>query len=474
MLKSTSLKNDRNLLIIKKQLTLDCKNVSLITKGIMAGSDPQPKKATPPRPAINAPRKPLQVMHISRKTDEELLNEESSEKELSDQTKDKRFDEKVLAEKEISKLKKAPEQQKLIPEDPRDSFQATTMEDLLRAENNSYSKKNIEALDDQNVFEQKSRTVDEFDFDEDEFLAALEENQPIGTTGEIAKGSVIAVESDGIYVDIGGKAPGFMPKNECGLGVITNLKERFPKGLQVEVLVTKEQNADGMVTISCRALELRKSWDKVQNLAKEGKVIRVKINGFNRGGVTCDFEGLRGFIPRSQLEDGENHQSLVSKTINTAFLEVNPERRKLVLSEKKAAIASRFSELEIGQLIEGEILTIKPYGFFVDLKGVSGLLHHSMVTNGSMRSLREVFQTGESIKALITDLDPSRGRIGLNTALLEGPPGELITDKAKVMEEADERAIKARNSLNKEKVDPQKQEKDINLSSKLYIEEKKL
>ena len=339
------------------------------------------------------------------------------------------------------------------------------MEDLLRSENSTPYKKNTEAFDDQNIFEQKSRTVDEFDFDEDEFLAALEENQPIGTTGEIAKGSVIAVESDGIYVDIGGKAPGFMPKNECGLGVITNLKERFPKGLQVEVLVTREQNADGMVTISCRALELRKSWDKVQNLAKEGKVIRVKINGFNRGGVTCDFEGLRGFIPRSQLEDGENHQSLVSKTINTAFLEVNPERRKLVLSEKKAVIASRFSELEIGQLIEGEILTIKPYGFFVDLKGVSGLLHHSMVTNGSMRSLREVFQPGESIKALITDLDPSRGRIGLNTALLEGPPGELITDKTKVMEEANERAIKARNSLNKEKVDPQKEKEEINLSS---------
>ncbi len=463
MLKSTSWKNDRNLLISKKQLNLGCKNVSLITKGIMAGSDPQPKKATPPRPPINASRKPLQVMHISRKTEEEIFKEESSEKDVFIQSKDKRFEEKVLAKKDISPLK-APDQKKVIIESKVDNFQAQTMEDLLRSENN-HDEENFSSYDDQNIFEQKNRKVDEFDFDEDEFLAALEENQPIGTTGEIAKGSVIAVESDGIYVDIGGKAPGFMPKNECGLGVITNLKERFPKGLQVEVLVTREQNADGMVTISCRALELRKSWDKVQNLAKEGKVIRVKINGFNRGGVTCDFEGLRGFIPRSQLEDGENHQSLVSKTTNAAFLEVNPERRKLVLSEKKAAIASRFSELEIGQLIDGEILTIKPYGFFVDLKGVSGLLHHSMVTNGSMRSLREVFQPGESIKALITDLDPSRGRIGLNTALLEGPPGELITDKAKVMEEAEERAIKARNSLNKEKVDPQKEEKNINLSS---------
>ena len=82
-----------------------------------------------------------------------------------------------------------------------------------------------------------------------------------------------------------------------------------------------------------------------------------------------------------------------------------------------------------------------------------------------MRSLREVFQTGESIKALITDLDPSRGRIGLNTALLEGPPGELITDKEKVMQEADERAIKARNSLNKEKVGNQQEDIAINPSS---------
>ena len=430
----------------------------------MAGSDSQPKKATPPKPAVNAERKPLQVMHISRKTEDEIINKESPEEEISDQSKDKRFEEKVLAEREISQLKKAPEQKKIIRDRPVTSNEANTMEDLFRSETIS-DPKNIETFAEQNNFEQQSRTVDEFDFDEDEFLAALEDNQPIGTTGEIAKGSVITVESDGIYVDIGGKAPGFMPKNECGLGVITNLKERFPKGLQVEVLVTREQNADGIVTISCRALELRKSWEKVQNLAKEGKVIRVKINGFNRGGVTCDFEGLRGFIPRSQLEDGENHQSLVSKTINTAFLEVNPERRKLVLSEKKAAIASRFSELEIGQLIEGEILTIKPYGFFVDLKGVSGLLHHSMVTNGTMRSLREVFQTGESIKALITDLDPSRGRIGLNTALLEGPPGELITDKEKVMQEADERAIKARNSLNKEKVGNQQEDIAINPSS---------
>jgi small subunit ribosomal protein S1 len=263
----------------------------------------------------------------------------------------------------------------------------------------------------------------------------------------VVHGVVIGLESDGVYVDIGGKAPGFMPKQECGLGVITNLKERFPKGLEVDVLVTREQNADGMVTVSARALALRQSWEKVRQLDKDGKVMQVKINGFNRGGVTCDLEGLRGFIPRSQLNEGENHEALVGRTLGVVFLEVNPETRKLVLSEKKASTAARFSELEVGQLVEGRIVSVKPYGFFVDLGGVSGLLHQSCITGGALRSLREVFDQGEVIRALITEVDPGRGRIALNTALLEGQPGEWLIDKPKLLAEAEDRANRARSLL---------------------------
>lgn len=291
-----------------------------------------------------------------------------------------------------------------------------------------------------------SRTVDEFDFDEEAFLAALDENEFVGSTGEVAKGVVVGVESDGVYVDIGGKAPGFMPKKEAALGVITNLKERFPRGLEVEVLVTREQNADGMVTVSARALALRQSWEKVRQLEKEGKVVQVKVNGFNRGGVTADLEGLRGFIPRSQLQE-ENHEALVGKTLGVVFLEVNPETRKLVLSEKKAASAALFQNLEVGQLVEGQVVAVKPYGLFVDLGGVSGLLHQSSISGGQLRDLREVFDHGDRVKALITELDPSRGRIALNTALLEGQPGELLIDKEKVMAEATDRANRARNVL---------------------------
>jgi small subunit ribosomal protein S1 len=292
-----------------------------------------------------------------------------------------------------------------------------------------------------------ARTVDDFDFDADAFLAALDEQEFVGTTGEVATGTVVGIESDGVYVDIGGKAPGFMPKKECGLGVITNLKERFPRGTAVEVLVTREQNADGMVTVSARALALRQSWEKVRALEKEGKVVQVKVNGFNRGGVTCDLEGLRGFIPRSQLQDGENHEALVGKTLGVAFLEVNADTRKLVLSEKKAATAALFQNLEVGQLVEGQVAAVKPYGLFIDLGGISGLLHQSAITGGQLRDLREVFGQGDRVKALITELDPGRGRIALNTALLEGPPGELLIDRDKVMAEAVDRANRARSVL---------------------------
>ncbi len=423
----------------------------------------QPNKPNKPRrEKAEAPRKPLQVMHISRKDDQKELKEQVQKEQLeASQTNSESPPQSLL--KEQAGIPSSRDGIPIKRDLDLNDLEGVSMADLLgppdQSKNFGTSKSSKNSQFNNSFEGTKPRSVDDFDFDEDAFLAALDENEPIGNTGEIAKGAVIAVESDGVYVDIGGKAPGFMPKKECGLGVITSLKERFPKGLEVEVLVTREQNADGMVTISCRALALRKSWDKLRQLESEGKTVKVIISGFNRGGVTCDLEGLRGFIPRSQLEDGENHEKLVGKTIGVAFLEVNPETRKLVLSEKRAAMAELFSKLEIGQLVEGHVAAIKPYGFFIDLGGFSGLLHHSMVTNGTFRSLREVFNQGDLVKSMITELDPSRGRISLNTALLEGPPGEILLEKEKVMEEATERAEKARKVL-KENEEMNKQEQE--------------
>ena len=381
-------------------------------------------------------KKPLQVLHISKKDTQkspEIINEKTnSQKEIKKETivikpqliKDELVKEVESKNEDLSNLD-------------------TSTQDLNRPLN--FSEKNTEF--------QLERTVDEFDFDESAFLEALNANEPIGAEGETISGKVIAIESDGLYVDIGGKAPGFMPKKECGLGVITNFKEKFSIGLEMDVLVIKEQNADGMVTVSARALILRQSWEKVSSSAINGELIDVLVNGFNRGGLTCDVDGLRGFIPRSQLEDGEDHQSFVGKTFKVAFLEVNPESRKLVLSEKKASLVSKLKSLKLGQLIEGEVLAVKPYGFFIDLGGASGLLHQSSLTNGSIRSLREIFREGETIKALISEIDLQKGRVGLNTALLENSAGELIIDKQKVMQEASERALKTKALFDKKEKD---------------------
>ena len=424
----------------------------------------RPQPPAPARAAAAAPvRKPPQVLQLNKKQEQERLEREAAEARAAAEAALQRAadlenaaragrGEAPVAPQRPAATAAAPQRPARGDDDLFDmsGFEGMSMAELLGPDDRQPRRGAGAARMAPPQPERAAvpaRTVDDFDFDADAFLAALDEQEFVGTTGEVAVGTVVGLESDGVYVDIGGKAPGFMPKKEAGLGVITNLKERFPKGLQVEVLVTREQNADGMVTVSARALALRQSWEKVRVLEKEGKVVQVKVNGFNRGGVTADLEGLRGFIPRSQLQEGENHEALVGKTLGVAFLEVNPETRKLVLSEKKAATAAVFQNLEVGQLVEGHVAAVKPYGLFIDLGGVSGLLHQSAITGGQLRDLREVFGQGDAVKALITELDPGRGRIALNTALLEGQPGELLIERDKVMAEAADRANRARSVL---------------------------
>ena len=230
-----------------------------------AAGSPQPNRPKAPQQAAN---KPLQVMKINRKDEQEQLQREAAEARAAAEAAAEKA--RMLEERAGLAAPPRARQAEASSQSDEERFDMGAMEGMSMADL-------MGSPDDKPKREQRSepRSVDDFDFDEEAFLAALDENAPVGTTGEVIKGTVIALESDGVYVDIGGKAPGFMPKSEAGLGVITNYQERFPKGLEVEVLVTREQNADGMVTISCRALELRKSWDKVKVLEKEGKVVQV-------------------------------------------------------------------------------------------------------------------------------------------------------------------------------------------------------
>ena len=398
----------------------------------MAGTDSS-------RSSKAGPRKPLQVMHISRR--EQLRQKDCGEEQTIAATK-------LIRPGDATRI---PLQVQGIVEDARFS-DINQLDELSMAFQPGSDKTSFTPLQEkieihQGREKQHSYTVDEFDFDEETFLAALNNRALVGGTGEIITGTVITVDSDGIYVDIGGKAAGFMPKRECGLGVIGDLRECFLKGQSVEVLVTREQDAEGIVTVSCRALSLRKSWSRISEIAENGQTVQVKVNGFNRGGVTCDVEGLRGFIPRSQLWQKENYEALVGKIMEVAFLEVSSEARKLILSERRAVTVTRLSELKVGQLVEGCVVALKPYGLFVDLDRIIGLLHQSSITGGKLRSLRELFDVGDTLKAVITEVDAGRGRVSLSTVLLENYPGELLIDRDKVMSQATDRIGKARDIL---------------------------
>jgi len=203
-------------------------------------------------------KKPLQVLHISKKDTQKIDNEQTNSQEEI-KKEDIAIKPQIIKNDSVKKIA----DNNANTKDFDISQQNLTQQDLNRPLDFS----------EQNINFQLERTVDDFDFDESAFLEALNANEPIGATGETISGNVIAIESDGLYIDIGGKAPGYMPKKECGLGVITNFKEKFSIGLEMEVLVIKEQNADGMVTVSARALILRQSWEKVSSSAKNGELI---------------------------------------------------------------------------------------------------------------------------------------------------------------------------------------------------------
>jgi small subunit ribosomal protein S1 len=175
--------------------------------------------------------------------------------------------------------------------------------------------------------------------------------------------------------------------------------------------------------------------------------LQVRVTGTNKGGVTVDVQGLRGFIPRSHLAERDDMESLKGTSLTAVILELNRDRNKLVLSNRLATRSVAFSQLEVGQLVEGKVAGIKPFGVFVDLDGTSALLHINQISKNYVESLPALFQVGQSITAMIADLDEGRGRISLSTKVLENSPGEMLENPTTVMAEAESRQERARKMV---------------------------
>ncbi|SMH52089.1 MULTISPECIES: S1 RNA-binding domain-containing protein [Cyanophyceae] len=199
--------------------------------------------------------------------------------------------------------------------------------------------------------------------------------------------------------------------------------------------------------LSRRKLAEQRVWEDLAQAAEAGNSVQMRVTGSNRGGVTGDIQGLRGFIPNSHLVD-KNIDDLMGQLLTVNFLEFDQERRKLVLSQRYAAQAEVMRRLSIGALVSGTVVNIKPYGVFVELDGMTGLLHRSQISAKPVEQIEALFSIGQTVRVLITDIEESNNRISLSLQALEKFPGEVIEQFDAVQTNAEERVEAARKKLN--------------------------
>lgn len=281
----------------------------------------------------------------------------------------------------------------------------------------------------------------------DDFAKALDQYDYEFQKGQVIRGKVFSYDTNGAYIDIGAKSLAFLPLEEASLRRVTDLSTIVPLQDERDFLIAREQDADGQITLSLRQLEIKQTWEHLAELRDANQSLQVRVTGTNKGGVTVDVQGLRGFIPRSHLVERDNLDALKGQTLTASFLELDQSRNKLVLSNRLAARSTNFSQIEVGQLITGKVTGIKPFGVFIEFEGNTGLLHINQISKNYVESLANLFQVGQAVSAIIAGLDEGKGRISLSTKVLENFPGEMLENAAGVMAEAESRQPRARKAL---------------------------
>lgn len=284
-------------------------------------------------------------------------------------------------------------------------------------------------------------------FSHDEFAKALAQHDYHAEKGQIVHGKICQQTNDGVYVDFGGKSPGFVPLQELGLRPHGEIEASFPLGSEGDFLVTSEQNDEGQVRLSRRQLQIQQSWETLAEIAESGKTLEMIVTGTNKGGVVGDVEGLRGFIPRSHLIQKENMDALVGQVLKANVLEANQDTNKLVLTQRRIQQSEAMGKISSGIICEGKVVKIQPYGVFVEIEGVTGLLHVSQISATRVDSLNTLFTFGQQIYVYIQDIDEYKNRISLSTRILEAYPGELVEKFDELMADAPNRMAQIQAKL---------------------------
>ncbi|KAA0052175.1 30S ribosomal protein S1 [Cucumis melo var. makuwa] len=262
----------------------------------------------------------------------------------------------------------------------------------------------------------------------------------VGAVSFQVKGTVFCTDNNGALVDITAKSSAYLPLQEACIHRIKHVEEAgiFP-GLREEFVIIGENESDDSLILSLRSIQYDLAWERCRQLQAEDVVVKGKVVDANKGGVVAVVEGLRGFVPFSQISTKSTAEELLNKELPLKFVEVDEEQSRLVLSNRKAMADSQ-AQLGIGSVVTGTVQSLKPYGAFIDIGGINGLLHVSQISHDRISDIATVLQPGDTLKVMILSHDRERGRVSLSTKKLEPTPGDMIRNPKLVFEKAEEMA----------------------------------
>jgi small subunit ribosomal protein S1 len=263
--------------------------------------------------------------------------------------------------------------------------------------------------------------------------------------GDVVEGTVVRIDRDEILVDIGAKSEGVVSNRELYGRHADSTTPQLGVGDVVLVYVLQPESQEGHVVLSLRRAGLERKWRSMQEQFETGVIIDAPVIDHNKGGLIVDC-GIRGFVPISQIVDfprrpqndqprdaaqeiAEKLQPYVGRKLRLKILEVNRKANRLILSEKVALYEERrekrdelFSSLQVGQKVSGTVRSIAPFGVFIDLGGIDGLVHKSELSWNKVNNPEAGYKVGESVDAEVIDINHERGRISLSIRKLQPDP----------------------------------------------------
>lgn len=258
--------------------------------------------------------------------------------------------------------------------------------------------------------------------------------------GEICEATILDIGPNDIIVDLGTKRDGIVPPRDLEL-LDDSYRADLQVGDRVPVAVLRTQGQKGELFVSINKGLQQADWLRVKKLLDSGEAIEAEVADANRGGVVVSIGRLRGFVPNSHISSiprglpgerlDEAKANLVGRALWLVVIEVNQQRRRLVLSEREANRARRQALLEAlteGEVHTGTVCSIVPFGAFVDLGGIDGLVHISELDWKHVRRPQEVVSVGDEIEVYVLSVDRERERIGLSRKRLLPDPWLTVTE----------------------------------------------